>query len=148
MNQLRNQRGTTEDEVYIDPERGIAINSRQMTTEQHFKYYKSSFSTLRPDLTEFEYEAFAKRLRIESINPLMVNLECVPLQQHQEWLISLEQVKLLQLKILMENLNQIFKFLSCYHCLQKQNNKCYIEEDDFYYVQKQNRSIFIDLDFL
>ncbi|CAK72294.1 unnamed protein product (macronuclear) [Paramecium tetraurelia] len=64
MNQLRNQRGTDTDEVYIDPERGIAINARQMTTEQHFKYYKSSFSTLRPDLTEYEYEAFAKRLRV------------------------------------------------------------------------------------
>ncbi|CAD8049938.1 unnamed protein product [Paramecium sonneborni] len=67
MNQLRNQRGTEVDEVYIDPERGIAINSRQMTTEQHFKYYKSSFSTIRPDLTEFEYEAFAKRLRIAEL---------------------------------------------------------------------------------
>lgn len=61
MNVLKHLKADSNNELFIDPERLIAINARHMTPAQTYRYYKSFFLTMRPDLTDLEYQTFSKR---------------------------------------------------------------------------------------
>ncbi|KAM3143576.1 hypothetical protein pb186bvf_004338 [Paramecium bursaria] len=64
MNNYLHNRPNFQNEIIIDPERNIALNARTLNAEQDIRYYRSSFTSYRPDLTEPELEQFYTRLYV------------------------------------------------------------------------------------
>jgi hypothetical protein len=53
--------GYSDNEYHIDEKRKRIVNARNMTTLQANLYIKNNFRTIRPDLTDFEYEEFTQK---------------------------------------------------------------------------------------